>query len=94
MADSALVALLGLLAVTELVAVLWLGMLVWRHTEQIRHLGAVTRRLSEAWGATSGHEIRVDSALLGGEPDEVAPDGSEDWSTMPSSVKPWTVTDA
>lgn len=94
MTDSAFVALLGLLVVTELFALLWLGMLAWRHSEQIRHLGAVTRKLSEAWKAASGHEIRVDSAFLGGEPDEVAPADAEDWSELPRSVKPWGVWDA
>ena len=88
--DSALLALIGLLAVMALLGVLVVGLVAYRQQEQIRHLGAAMRTLTREWKGATGQGIQLDPGLLGEPADVVAPDDDR-WSKVPAAVAPWKV---
>lgn len=83
MTPDLILAGLGLMVTAEAFALLLLGLVVHRQSQQVRHLGAVTRMLTKAWKESGGSDIRVDPVLLGESPDEVAPDDLPDESQTP-----------
>lgn len=88
---DALLALIGLLVVVEGTGLLVLGLLLYQHTERVRHLSRVVLTLTQEHEATQGTRIAVDRGLLLGEPEDVvAADGEDLWSKVPDP-RPWRV---
>ena len=85
------VAIFGFLTVTNLVALLAFGVLLYRHDQQIQHLALVSTTLTKAWKEAGGQQITVDRSLLGVPLEDIAPDSEETPFEPPASWAPWKV---
>ena len=87
---DSLIAFLGLMVTMELVGLVILGLILSRHQEQIRHLGAAMRALAKEWKSDTGLTLQLDPSLIGEPPDVIAPD-EDKWTKIPASARPWNV---
>ncbi|HAM54105.1 MAG TPA: hypothetical protein DCQ64_01290 [Candidatus Rokubacteria bacterium] len=86
------VALLGMLVGLQGVALLAMGVVLYRHHRRLEAAAATVRMLVTAWQGQSGQRIPLDPALLDPPGDDLAPD-EDVLSRVAEHVGPWGVKD-
>ena len=87
---TSVVAILGLLCAVNAVALLAVGLYVYRQRIQVQHCIQIVTTLLKAYEADTGTKVAVDHALLGEPLDVVADEDSDVFSKIPEAT-PWEV---
>lgn len=87
---SDVVAVIGLLAVVEIVGLFALALVVHRQNQKIRELARVVVALSEKRTEETGERVEIDTSLLDAEPADVVAAG-EDLYSHARPPAPWVV---